>query len=165
MISSTGRALCIAFQAPIYQQTRACMKTGFLILETHPEHSGLVRVRRGDKVPELTSQRDGTVIRYIARFQDVEAGQMHVQNVMHNRLMDLENRIYRSDLCEMIACIEADGLDHARVWMDPTITKPESERIESMVLLRRHRQKVVDLIWQTVGIIGLLLLLITGLNP
>jgi hypothetical protein len=139
------------------------MKAGFLTLETHPEHSGLVRVRMRDHMPELTGQEDGTEIRYVARFQDLEAGQMHVQNTMHHYLVDLENRIYRKDLSEMIACVEADELDHTRVWVDPAISEKESKHIKALVLRLRKRHKTVDLIWQAVGVTGLILLLITGI--
>lgn len=139
------------------------MKAGFLTLETHPDHSGLVRVQMRDSLPELKRQEDGTEIRYVARFQDLEAGQMHVQNEMHRYLVDLENRIYRKALSEMIACVEADGLDHARVWIDPAISEKESEHIASMILRLRKRHEMVDRIWQAVGIAGLVLLLITSL--
>lgn len=141
------------------------MKTGFLSLETHPEHSGLVRVAMRDTVPELTPQEDGSSIRYVARFEDVEASRMHIQNAMHGKLVNLEDRIYRSDLGEMIACVEADGLDHVRVWMDPTFSIAEVRRIDALVRRNRKRHRAVDLIWQTVGVIGLLFLLLTGLNP
>jgi hypothetical protein len=165
MLSSAGWTLRTVSPAPIDQHIRACMKTGFLTLETHPEHSGMVRVRMRDIMPELTLQPDGTCIRYVARFDDVEAGQMHVQNAMHGRLVDVENRIYRSDLDEMIACVEADDLDHVRIWIDPEISGTEGERIESLARRLRRRHRVVDRIWQTVGILGLLYLLIMGLNP
>ena len=141
------------------------MKTGFLTLETHPEHSGLVRVRLRDVMPELTLQPDGTSIRYVARFDDVEAGQMHVQNAMHGRLVNMEKRIYRSNLGEIIACVEADDLEHARIWIDPEISVTEREHIETLAQRRRRRHRIVDRIWQTVGILGLLYLLIMGLNP
>lgn len=140
------------------------MKTGFLTLETHPDHSGLVRVRIVDKMPTLSTQADGTEIRYVARFQDIEAGQMHVQNMMHRSLVNLEQRIYHRALAEMIACVEADELDHTRVWMDPAVEGSESHRIADLVVRHRRHQRRIDLIWQSVGIAGLILLLITGLN-
>jgi hypothetical protein len=139
------------------------MKTGFLALETHPEHAGMVRVHILDKVPELSPQADGAEIRYVARFQDVEAGQMHVQNSMHGCLVNLEQRIYRQSLSEMIACVEADDLDHARVWIDPAIGESESQRIANLVQRRQSHHRQINLIWQSVGIAGLILLVITNL--
>ncbi|MCU7853988.1 MAG: hypothetical protein KZQ80_17460 [Candidatus Thiodiazotropha sp. (ex Monitilora ramsayi)] len=140
------------------------MKTGFLTLETHPDHGGLVRVRIRDEVPELSEQEDGTEIRYVARFKDIEAGRMHVQNMMHRSLVDLENRIYRKDLDEMIACVEADNLDHTRVWMDPAVNQQSSSRIEQLVEKHKLDQKWLDLIWRAVGVAGLVLLLITAMR-
>ena len=140
------------------------MKTGFLTLETHPDRNDLVRVRMREKMPELSTQGDGAAIRYVARFQDIEAAQMHVQNMMHSFLVDLEYRIYRKSLAEMIACVEADELEHVRIWIDPTINEVESRYIESLVERHRSRHKLIDLIWQMVGIAGLILLLSSGLN-
>lgn len=140
------------------------MKTGFLTLETHPDHNDLVRVHMQEKKPEVSNQEDGREIRYVARFHDIETAQMHVQNMMHSSLVNLEYRIYRKSLAEMIACVEATELDHARVWMDPGISEAEFNRIESLVEHLRNRHKMIDLIWQTVGIAGLILLLVTGLS-
>jgi hypothetical protein len=139
------------------------MKTGFLTLSTHPEHPGLVRTRIQDKPPELIPLDDGSEIRYVARFDDVEAGQMHVQNVMHGALVDLENRIYRKSLAEMIACVEADGLEHSRIWIDPELSSDELARIDGLTQRRQTARRRIDRIWQIVGIIGVVLLLIFSL--
>ena len=157
--------LCCAKPGPMNPPTRAHMKTGFLTLETHPDHNGLVRVRMRDRMPALAQQKDGAAIRYVARFQDVEAAQMHVQNMMHARLVNLEKRIYRKPLADMIACVEADELDHTKVWMDPALDQQARERIASLVDRHRRRHKAVDLVWRTIGLAALLLLLITSLNP
>ncbi|MBT3048860.1 MAG: hypothetical protein KME53_18030, partial [Candidatus Thiodiazotropha sp. (ex Clathrolucina costata)] len=74
------------------------MKTGYLTLETHPEHQGMVRVLVKDELPNTQDGSYGSHVRYIARFNDIEAGQMHLHNMMHNQLVDLDNHIYRIDL-------------------------------------------------------------------
>jgi hypothetical protein len=140
------------------------MKTGFLSLTTHPEHPGLVRARIHDKLPELQRQNDGGEIRYLARFRDSEAGLMHVQNAMHAALVDREQRIYCKSLVKMIACVEADTLDHERVWIDPEIPAEELEQINTQTRQRKVLRRRIDLIWQIVGYLGLLLLLLASLK-
>lgn len=140
------------------------MQTGFLTLLSHPEHPGLVRARIHNTLPELKAQQDGSEIRYVARFRDIEAALMHVQNAMHGALVDLDQRIYRKALPEMIACVEADDLDHERVWIDPELSPAEMSRIDTRVVQRRLSHRRIDRIWQVVGILGLLLLLVTSLR-
>ena len=140
------------------------MKTGFLSLITHPDHPGMVRVQLGDTPPELKAMQDGGQFRYVARFRDGEAGLMHVQNAMHSHLEDLENRIYRRPLGEMIACVEADGLDHERVWMDPALDDAQLNSIDRDIKKRRSARKRNDRIWQSVGYLALLLLILTSLR-
>lgn len=139
------------------------MKTGFLTLITHSDHPGLVRARIRNKLPELKRQEDGSEIRYVARFKDIDAGLMHVQNVMHSALADLEHRIYRVSLPQMIACVEADDLDHARIWMDPALSAEELAEIDRLTRQRKASQRRIDRIWQIVGWLGLLLLLLASL--
>lgn len=140
------------------------MKTGFLTLITHSDHPGLVRARIRNKLPELKRQEDGSEIRYVARFKDIDAGLMHVQNVMHSALADLEHRIYRVSLPQMIACVEADDLDHARIWMDPALSAGELAEIDRLTKQRKSSRRRIDQIWQIVGWLGLLLLLLASLQ-
>ncbi len=138
------------------------MKAGYLTLITHPDHPGLVRARLDEELPELKTLPDGSEIRYVARFTDEEAALMHVQNAMHSALVDLENRIYRKPLAAMIACVEADVLDHARVWIDPGLSEEMNRQITSETRRRVTRQRWVDRVWQAVGLIALLLLLLNS---
>jgi hypothetical protein len=139
------------------------MKSGYLTLTTHGGHPGLVRARIHDSLPELRRQEDGGDIRYMARFKDVEAALMHVQNAMHTTLIDLEDRIYRKPLTEMIACVEADDLDHERVWIDPALDEKDLAQIESSTKRRVKWHQRSDRIWQVVGFLALLLLFLTSL--
>lgn len=124
----------------------------------------MVRAQLGDTPPELKAMEDGGEIRYVARFRDGEAGLMHVQNAMHSHLEDLENRIYRRPLGLMIACIEADGLDHERVWMDTTLDEGQLNLIDQDIKRRRSARKRSDRVWQIVGFLALLLLILTSLR-
>lgn len=139
------------------------MKTGFLTLSTHPSHPGLVQARVHEKLPDLSPSKDGDEIRYSARFADIDAGLMHVQNNMHGSLVDLEKRIYRQSLAEMIACVEADDIAHSRIWIDPGLPPDEMARIDALTKKRKSSQRRVDRVWQTVGFTALLLLLLLSL--
>ncbi len=140
------------------------MKTGFLTLITHPDHQGLVRVKVHDTLPEIKKQEDGSEIRYVARFKDIDAGVMHVQNVMHAALVDLENRIYRGSLPQIIATVEADYLDHSRIWMDPALSEDNLQEIDELIKQQKASQRRTNRIWQLVGWLGLLLLVLTSLR-
>jgi hypothetical protein len=140
------------------------MNAGFLSLITHPEYPGLVRVCIHSLYPEQKHQKDGSEIRYLARFVDSEAGLMHVQNAMHSALVDRNNHIYRKSLSQMIVCVEADSLDHEQVWIDPEIPAEELERIDILTRQRKVSRQRIDLTWRVVGYLGLLLLLITSLR-
>jgi hypothetical protein len=139
------------------------MKRGFLYLQTHPEHPGLVRVLTQEKLPELAGPNGETHIRYVACFEDIEAGQMHLHNGMRRGLVDLENRIYRGELERMIACVEADDLDHSRVWIDPALSGEAVRNIEVLTARMRAGARRRDRIWQAVGIAAILLLLLNSL--
>lgn len=140
------------------------MKTGFLTLTTHTEHPGLVRAQIHDQPPELKPLPDGSEIRYVARFRDGEAALMHVQNAMHAYLEDLENRIYRRPLEEMIASVEADGLDHERVWMDTSLDAEELRQIDRDTQKRKAAHRWGDRAWQIVGYLAILLLILISLG-
>ncbi|MEJ2692332.1 MAG: hypothetical protein P8166_04540 [Candidatus Thiodiazotropha sp.] len=140
------------------------MNPGFLSLITHPEHPGLVRTQTQDSLPELIPCEDGGEIRYLARFQDIDAALMHVQNMMHTALVDLENRIYQKPLEEMIACVEADVLEHSRVWIDPALTPEQQAHIDTMTERLKSSRRRIDRIWQVVGLLGVLLLLLLSLK-
>ena len=57
------------------------MEEGYLIIETNAEHPGLVRIRTAEAPPPETGpgagRPTGPHIRYIARFNDLSAAQMH----------------------------------------------------------------------------------------
>jgi hypothetical protein len=139
------------------------MKSGFLCLQTHPEHPGLVRVLTQEIPPELAKPDRQPLFRYVARFEDIEAAQMHLHNCMRRLLVDLENRIYRSELEPMIACVEADNLEHTRVWLDPSFDNEACLKIEALAARMRARIRRNDRIWQAIGIAAILMLLLNTL--
>lgn len=139
------------------------MKSGFLCLQTHRDHPGLVRILCLEKLPELTSRNEPARIRYVARFRDLEAGQMHLHQMIRRGLTDLENRIYRGRLEVMAADLESIELEHRRIWIDPSLSKAQLEEIayRSSRLMKRKRYR--HLAWQSVGAAGILLLLLNAL--
>jgi hypothetical protein len=127
------------------------MKTGYLVLETHPEHQGLVRILMKDELPNTQAASPGSQIRYIARFNDIDAGQMHLHNMLHNDLVDLDNHIYRIGLEQAIAAIEADELNHARVWIDPSLSDNDRSLIDKQTIKFKLRHKRWNIFWLAVG--------------
>ncbi|MCU7801612.1 MAG: hypothetical protein KZQ96_00325 [Candidatus Thiodiazotropha sp. (ex Lucinoma borealis)] len=127
------------------------MKTGYITLETHPDHTGLVRVLTYDELPGTQAANQGSAVRYIARFDDIDAGQMHLHNELHNALVDLDNHIYRADLKRMIAAVESDELHHKQVWIDPSLSDSEKEAINTQAAKLKLRHKRWNTIWLIVG--------------
>jgi hypothetical protein len=127
------------------------MKTGYLVLETHPEHKDRVRVLMKDELPNTQSASHGSQIRYIARFNDIDAGQMHLHNMLRHHLVDLDSHIYRIELNRAIAAIEADDLNHARIWIDPSLSESERSRIDKQTTKFKLRHKRWNRFWLAVG--------------
>jgi hypothetical protein len=127
------------------------MKTGYLVLETHPEHKDKVRVLIKDELPNTQTASAGSQLRYIARFNDIDAGQMHLHNMMHNQLVDLDNHIYRIDLNRAIAAIEADDLNHTRVWIDPSLNEKDRAWIDKETAKFKLRHKRWNRVWLIIG--------------
>ncbi|MCU7918577.1 MAG: hypothetical protein KZQ95_09495 [Candidatus Thiodiazotropha sp. (ex Epidulcina cf. delphinae)] len=118
------------------------MKTGYLTLETHPEHRGLVRVLIKVELPNTQAASHGSKIRYIARFDNIEAGQMRLHNLLQHTLIDLD---------WVIATIEADDLRHNRVWIDPSLNDSEKQVIDTQTAKFRLRHKRWNTFWLMVG--------------
>ena len=127
------------------------MQPGYLYLETHSKHPGLVRCLTLDRMPS-TDGGPANGIRYVARFNDIDAAQMHVQNELRHSLVDIDEHLYRVDLATAVAAVEADELRHERVWMDATLDN-EALRTRTDDYRSKHRKQ--DAIWRWVGMIAL----------
>ncbi len=138
---------------------------GYLYLQTHPEHPGLVRFLVAERSPDPDRTDTGASIRYIARFNDIDAARMHVQNALHRRLVDLDARMYRTGLAEAIAVVEADNLSHEQVWIDPDLKQETLRRVGQLTEQGRARIRRWDRVWQAVGyfFIGFLIMRALGL--
>jgi hypothetical protein len=64
-----------------------------------------------------------------------------------------------------MAVVEADGLKHQRVWLDPSLGGRELGLMEQSARERRNKLRQSDRIWQGVGFlfVALLLLRLLGL--
>lgn len=131
---------------------------GYLYLQTHPEHPGLVRFLAAARPPDPDRSEGGSKIRYIAHFNDIGAARMHVQNALHGRLVDLDARMYRTSLAQAIAVVEADNLKHERIWIDPGLDREEVQTLDRLTAYRRKRLRSYDRFWQGVGIFFLIYL-------
>ncbi|MET0010135.1 MAG: hypothetical protein ABW109_19915 [Candidatus Thiodiazotropha sp. 6PLUC4] len=138
------------------------MKTGYLVLETHPDHTGMIRARIRAELPNTQDSEEGSTIRYIARFDDVEAALMHLHNELNHKLVDLDSRLYKADIAEAISAIQADELRHQQVWIDPSIDDQLIAKIEAQTTKLKKRHNIQNRIWMMVG--GFFVILFFVLN-
>ncbi|MES9852478.1 MAG: hypothetical protein ABW170_11675 [Candidatus Thiodiazotropha sp. L084R] len=138
------------------------MKTGYLVLETHPDHKGMIRARIRDELPNTQDSDEGSTIRYIARFDDIEAALMHLHTELNHQLVDLDSRLYKADLRNAISAIESDQLRHEQVWIDPSINEQDRAEIEAHTAQLKKRHNFQNRIWMIVG--GFFVLLFFVMN-
>ncbi|MES9834743.1 MAG: hypothetical protein ABW157_22025 [Candidatus Thiodiazotropha sp. LLP2] len=138
------------------------MKTGYLVLETHPNHKGMIRARIRDELPNTQDSDEGSTIRYIARFDDIEAALMHLHSELNHQLIDLDSRLYKADIKDAISAIESDQLRHQQVWIDPSINEQDRAEIEAHTAQLKKRHNIQNRIWMIVG--GFFVLLFFVMN-
>jgi hypothetical protein len=138
------------------------MKTGHLIFITHPRHLGMLRVLTQDTPPNTQESDDGSQIRYIARFTDIDAAQMHLHERLRHTVVDVDAHLYHADLLLGISAVESDILDHQRVWIDPELSEHETAAIRQQTQVFVRRNRLWDRLWTFVG--GLFLVLFILLN-
>jgi len=100
------------------------VRTGYLYVETSDSHPGLARVVATDLPPRLSPAAEhlDPRVRYLARFDDLDAGRMHAHTALRRRLVDIEADLYRVQAIDAIAAVEASGLRHERLYLDPLFT-------------------------------------------
>lgn len=118
-----------------------------------------------DKLPELPSRNGPAAIRYVARFNDLEAGAMHLHQLIRRSLWDLEYRLYRGELEEIIADLESIDLEHRRIWMDPSFGQAQLDAIVRRSSRRKRHRRYRQFAWHAAGVAGILLLLLFALTP
>lgn len=136
------------------------MDSGYIGVETHRQHPGIVRIVVSDRPPPAGgSQTDGALVRYAARFNDSAAALMHTHEILKRRLIDVDTHLYRADEVLAIAAIESLGLSHRDVYIDPSIDEATKQAIErarqKLMKQRKHR----DQLFTTLGYAGIGILL------
>lgn len=149
---------------PADRQLTTAVSEGYLYLQTHPDHPGLVRVLSARRQPTLGgSAKDGSIVRYLVYCGDVETARFHLHSALRRRLLDIDNQLYRSSLPVAIAAVVGGSLSYRQIWIDPALPQSDHDLIASLARRRRSRQRRIDRIWQTVGGIGIALMLINAL--
>ena len=147
----------------------SAMRVGYLYLETSNRHPGVVRIVRSTAAqpPDPLANGRGAepAIRYIARFPDVDAAQMHAHNALRRRLLDVEARTYRASLVEAIAALAAIELPHRRIYLDSSLDERTQAEIAARIRENHHKHTRTNLVWQIVGGLGIgLLMLLAFVN-
>jgi hypothetical protein len=134
------------------------MRAGYLYIETCPDLPEAVCLREA-----LVAPGPAETAGIIVFFWDLDAAVMHFHNDLRHCLVDPDRKAYRVDMVRAAATLDASDLRHQRTRLDPVVAaSPEFDSIGG-VLRRSHRR--VRRIFDWVGIIGLLLLLLTALLP
>ncbi len=136
------------------------LRSGYLSVETHDERPGLARLVLSDAPPATAPVRGAaTRIRYIARFNDIEAALMHTHEFLKRRLIDPDSHLYRVPMEQAIAATESVALRHRDVYLDGELSEHSRREIGRFKTLFLDRQRRKDRLFDTLGYIGLGLLL------
>ncbi len=144
------------------------MDIGFVYLQTSPSHPGLVRVLSTVGDAPNPASPDGSdadpAIRFIARFNDVDAARMHTFNALRHQLVDVENSLFRVDLTDAVAAADSVALPHRRIYLDPDLGVEAIARIEDETARRRRRGLLADQAWRLVGWLAIAWLVLLAIN-
>ena len=131
------------------------MQSGLLIIESSLSHPGLVRIRAMvGPVPAGAFSEGPSAdpsIRYVVRFNDLDAARLHAFTALRYHLVDLDLGLFRVPLETAVAKVESIALPHSLVHFDPDLRNQSGERIALQVAKFRRRHEVRDLLWQIVG--------------
>jgi hypothetical protein len=128
-------------------------------VETHDDRPGLSRLVLSEVPPSTTPPDGPTRIRYTARFNDSEAALMHAHEILKRRLLDPDAHLYRVPVEHAIAATESIRLRHRDVYLDGELTDRSRREIERLKAQFCERQQRKDRLFDTLGYIGLGLLL------
>lgn len=143
------------------------MSKGYLIIETRDDHPGVVRILSTEHFPELEPERqaeaaaDGGQVRFAARFGNVFVARMHAHTALRDRTLDAEAGLYHADPVTAVAAVDAIDLHHEPAFLDPEIASNPTLSKETARRRRRHRR--VDRIFNGVGVVAILLLVLLSI--
>lgn len=137
------------------------VKNGYLAIETHVDHTGLVRLIVTSKPPDPAATAHAQRrIRYIARFNDSEAALMHTHEHLKRRLLDPDTHLYRVPLEQAIAAIESIDLRHRRIYLDSDFSDASHARVADRIARYRRQRRRRDTFFRVLGYIAIGMLLL-----
>jgi hypothetical protein len=134
------------------------MRAGYLYIEACRDLPEAVCLREALIAP---GPAEGAGI--IVFFWDLDAAMMHFHNDLRHCLIDPDRKAYRADMVRAAATLDASDLRHQRTHLAPALALDPD--FDSIVGGLRHRHQRVRRIFDWVGIIGLLLLLLMSALP
>ena len=140
------------------------MEKPLLVIETHPDHPGLLRILIRSGLTEEITEPPGSLVRYAARFDDPDTARMHAFTALKHRLVDLDASLFRVPAEEAVATVEAIDLPHRRVFLDPDLAAAYGGHIDHLAAELHRRRRRNDRIWQWVGWIALAWLALLALS-
>ena len=102
--------------------------------------------------------------RYIAGFNDSEAALMHTHELLKRRLLDPDTHMYRTSPERAIAAVESLDLKHRRIYLDPNFDAQSQASIGTMTQKYVGQRRAWASFFQTLGYIGIGLLLLNLLT-
>ncbi|MGE5152517.1 MAG: hypothetical protein ACM3ST_00745 [Bdellovibrio bacteriovorus] len=140
------------------------MRQGYLLIETHPNVPGRIRLSTSDRLPGAPQDLAASEpparpqTRYVALFTDLAVASMHAHSALRRDLVDIDSRLYRTDPVKAVAALESIALSHRRIYLDPELAA--DPRLDAEIARRRARQRRRDQVWNGIGILAVLLLLL-----
>lgn len=140
------------------------MRQGYLLIETHPDFPGRVRLLSADRPPTdpMETAPGGSPgrphIRYAALFNGLDVALMHAHTALRRGLIDIDAHLYQADPTRAVAAVEAIALQHRRVYLDPDLAA--DPLLAAEIARRRRRLRRRDRVWNGIGILALLVLLL-----
>jgi len=138
------------------------MRGGFLLIETRADQPNLVRVfgteTESEPKPAFPQQDDRPRLRYCAYFHDLDAALMHTHEPLKRRLVDVDKGLYRIDPLEAVAAAQSVDLRHWQTYIDAEIA--DDPRLAESVTSKLRRKQRFQLLWNIVGVIAIVLLLL-----
>jgi hypothetical protein len=99
----------------------------------------------------------------VAYFWDLDAAMMHFHAGLRRRLLDPDRHAYRTDMVQAAAVLDAIDLRHHRTYLSPALAG--SAELEATAERLRAQHRRVHRLFDLVGLLALLLLLLAALLP
>lgn len=140
------------------------IEKGYLYLQTHKDHPGLVQLQSRKFTPPINQGEDEIEKTWFAaRFNDIEAAKMHAQKAMRKKLVD--DNLYRMDMVHAIAAVDSVNLKHEAVFTDPSIPENELREISELTQTSLLRKKRLFKFGNLIGKLAIAYLVLQMLSP